>query len=385
MNLTHKSVEDQAKLLAPRPVRGGQIQSLQLMRAIAALAVVAFHTHIILSRPEYGGIGSAISVIAAKGWIGVNFFFVLSGYIISFAHKDDIGKRARIPNYLFKRATRLYPIYWIFLTFYIAVAALGIWHPDFSWNARNLITSYSLLNVIDQPTMPLKVAWTLLFEVKFYLMFGFLIAFPRVGLFAFLTWAAAIILSNLHPPYPDWGYLLPDWGMLSIWNIYFLFGVAGCFISNRIASRWGSALLIAGVCLLFFLLRSLGHDMDIDSRRHGIMIALALAFTLIVTGASLSERSSSWHVPAMALLLGDASYSIYLVHSAVISFLALLNHKLHPAWLPNSILYIVVFMVATVAGVAAHLIVERPLLAKIKRMRTSRIGPQAFQKNALRS
>ncbi|NBQ54213.1 MAG: acyltransferase, partial [Proteobacteria bacterium] len=55
---------------------------------------------------------------------GVDFFFVLSGFIILHAHMDDIGRPARLGRYLWRRAVRVYPIYWICLT--LSVGALVV-------------------------------------------------------------------------------------------------------------------------------------------------------------------------------------------------------------------------------------------------------------------
>ncbi len=70
-------------------------QSIQAMRGLAAMSVAAHHTSLIMAESKYGGV-SAFEAVTSKGWIGVNFFFVLSGFIIFLAHSKDINRPARL-------------------------------------------------------------------------------------------------------------------------------------------------------------------------------------------------------------------------------------------------------------------------------------------------
>lgn len=70
---------------------------------------------------------------------------MLSGFIILMAHHNDIGRPERFSAYVTKRIIRVYPAYWVYLTGFIAAAAVGLGYPDFSWNPRNLLTAYLLV------------------------------------------------------------------------------------------------------------------------------------------------------------------------------------------------------------------------------------------------
>lgn len=382
MNRSFRPHHDKAYL----DLQPSSIQSLQVLRGMAALAVVAFHTRVILAQREYGNGFSGISV-AANGWLGVNFFFALSGFIILFAHRKDLGNVGSLPRYFWRRVSRLYPIYWIFLTVYIAAAAFGFGHPDFKWEFRHLFTAYTLVNIVDLPTLPLKVAWTLLFEVKFYLVFALVIAAPRLGTVCLWAWAAAILLRNSFAPLPDWGYLAPDWGMLSIWNIYFLFGMLACWLSDKLSSGFGLPLLVLGGGGVWQLVSRMSQGMDIDSVNPMLLLGLAVAFSSIIVGAVLSERRFRWTFAKPALLLGDASYAIYLLHSAVISLIAQLHFKYFGTQTSQVPLFFSVFCFAVIAGVVAHLLVERPLLSLLRSFGNRAVDPAApnTKANLLRS
>lgn len=121
---------------------------------------------------------------------------------------------------------RVYPLYWIVTAAFVTGAAFGLGHAEFRHDVANIFTTITLLSITDMPTLPLKVAWTLMFEVKFYLLFVVMLLSRRIGMILFACWGVVILVRNAFTPLPDWGYLLPDWGMLHIWNIHFLFGIA---------------------------------------------------------------------------------------------------------------------------------------------------------------
>ena len=103
-----------------RPPRAGRLPSLEIGRGLAALAVVMFHANA----------GSRLVGGPDLHWMralehGVDFFFVLSGFIIFAAHADDIGKRGQILPYLLKRGIRLFPLLWLVVIGYAALRILA--------------------------------------------------------------------------------------------------------------------------------------------------------------------------------------------------------------------------------------------------------------------
>ncbi|WP_374547795.1 acyltransferase family protein, partial [Rhodoblastus sp.] len=330
------------------------------MRGIAALAVAFYHTHVILSMKEYGGY-EIFGSVANLGWIGVNFFFVLSGFIILFAHSGDIGNKASIGRYFWRRVARVYPIYWIFLTLFVVMAMRGIGSHGVDLSPRALFSAYSLFQIMDAPPLPLKVAWTLLLEMKFYIVFAALILWRRAGVVIMALWALAILLRNTVEPFPDFAELGPDWGLLSIWNIYFLFGMAACWVATRVTNALGPFVLALGVALLGYTLIG-APGQELAMRMPPLLTQFAIGFAAIIVGAVLCERRYGWRFPKWSLLLGDASYSIYLVHSMAISAIAMINAKLGHGHLPPAILFGGALSVSVAAGVVVHLMIEKPIL-----------------------
>jgi peptidoglycan/LPS O-acetylase OafA/YrhL len=351
---------------APAPERV-QLSSLQVMRGLAAISVAIYHTHLILAQPRYGGI-DVLGSFAGKCWIGVNFFFVLSGFIIPYAHHGDIGRPRRALRYVSRRLTRVYPIYWLFLTLFLGCGAIGlIGGGDIDWSSGNLVSAYLLIKLVAYPLPPLKVAWTLFYEVYFYAAFLLLILNRAIGTVLIAMLAAAIALWG-----PVLGHDAPTWYVHS-WNLYFVVGALGFIAYRRFEGRDGLWIALAGLVVLMLMGAAgwIDDRIGVAQSHPRQLIFEALPFAMILVGGALADRARAWNPPAMLALLGEASYAIYLVHSPAISALAVIQLKLarHQILLPPVLLFILVAIAAVTAGVAAHILVERPLLRLIRRPR----------------
>jgi exopolysaccharide production protein ExoZ len=342
------------------------ILSLQAMRALASLAVVAFHVGLIMADPKYGAMGS-MERPSAFGWLGVNFFFVLSGFIICFAHARDIGQPRRIGTYLWRRFARVYPVYWVFLTLFIVAALAGFGTVSFSTDWPNLLTAYTLVRFTDAPTLPLKVAWTLIFEVFFYGMFALLILHRWLGLAAFALWAGLIGWRSFVT-----GTAEIDLG--SAWAVNFLWGGLAFWLHRRLPPAAGGPLLLGSVVLLAGVLASgwVSSDIEAQQTAPGGIVVLGGLFMGVLVGGALWEARGGYRGGRLLLLLGEASYAIYLVHSAVISACLIVYSRLLPGVLPDMLVFAGIFVAATIGGLAAHLAVERPLVVLLRRLAQGR-------------
>lgn len=340
---------------------GGALKTIQLMRGFAAIAVVALHVDVILSQDRYGG-NSNLHNFGSMGWLGVNFFFVLSGFIILNAHRNDIGVPSKIARYIRQRVTRLYPIYWIVLiAFLTASSFLSV---EKSWDFDDLLVAFTLLPLSAYPDLPLKVAWTLLFELRFYLLFGLLIISRKIGGAVLILWVASVLIINFQKPITEWtasGFV----DVFNIWNINFCIGMSVFWIVKHAERRWGWLIFGAGLSILLAVV-DVGKTMAEGLESFGFMIACATSFGLVIAGAIILERSSmEFRAPRCFVLLGDASYSIYLVHSAIISVFAMVGNKYH---LNHGHLFpMLAFFSSVLAGVFLHCFVEQPLTVVLRK------------------
>ena len=337
------------------------IISLQIMRGIAAVSVVAFHTSLIMAKPQYGSM-HAFESATSRGWIGVNFFFVLSGFIILYAHAKDIGRPQQLGSYLWRRFSRLYPAYWVFLTLYVAAALLGFGPMNFRLSWVDMLTAYTLFRWVYDPNIPLKVAWTLIFEVSFYLVFAIAIMNRRAGIAVSCVWLVGIVIASVL------GSL--DAGRFSMWNINFFFGGAAWLLFRRTDRAWGLPMLVAGLTSLTALIAFNDTYDSIDTQQATpiSLMLLGLSLCLIVSGGALVEERYGALTNRALLMLGEASYAIYLVHSAVISALCQIAYRFAVSRVPSELIFVAIFIFAVLAGIVAHFVVERPLLLAIRRL-----------------
>src|SRR4028119_545658 len=150
-----------------------KLNLLQVYRGIAAVLVVMIHvTKMSAERLNQVTFFNLFLV----GWIGVDYFFVLSGFIMVYVHRSAIGKKDQLKPFLVKRAVRIYPIYWIIT---LTVWCLFLVIPGFANNhdlsLGHVIASLLLIPQKDphfKDKFILEVGWTLTYEIYFYLLFS---------------------------------------------------------------------------------------------------------------------------------------------------------------------------------------------------------------------
>ena len=145
-----------------------QLYFLQVCRGFAALLVVFFHGKIIINRELHQ---DSLLNIFSFGWAGVDFFFVLSGFIIFYIHQADIGKVNKFRPFITKRFLRIYLMYWIVLFFKVVIS------NSYQYSFAELFKAILLIpqaNDILEDNF-LGVSWTLSYEMFFYLCFAALI------------------------------------------------------------------------------------------------------------------------------------------------------------------------------------------------------------------
>lgn len=337
--------------------------SIQALRGAAAILVVLFHTHLIIAGPKYLAsepFGGAFSV----GYMGVDIFFVLSGFIIMHAHRMDIGVRSSLKRYAHRRFVRLFPIYWIYLTGMVMLLAVGVGTWPSPVTVRYLASAYSLVR-FDAAPPPLTVAWSLFHEVLFYAFFALLLLNKRVGTYAFCGWLLFILVYSFAGSEAHYQQHQGFSGVLgSPFNLNFFLGMlAYKQTESSDTSQWKRYLTLS-FCLFYA-----GTAAEYLSNGIGGMRFLfaAGAYSLIV-GLVKLEKSGSFAAPRGSLFLGDASYSIYLVHTPLLSALIKVATATGvAASISSNMLFLGMFIVTTALSAAAYPLVERPLLNWMRR------------------
>lgn len=340
-----------------------RLDTLQALRAVAALLVAAFHLHAATMK-EIGASGAF--VVFQRGEIGVDLFFVLSGFIITWSalQKPDLTAR----RFLAARFWRVVPPYWAALILYLlAFVGLAVTTGDTTRlpDGAGMITSLLLMPLPDQVVI---VAWSLTLEVVFYGLFAltWFRADKRLFVVALCIWAVFALIAEqtdhsatfglvLHPSVPE--FLL---GVVVAWMI-----ARGIYHGQRIAFAIGGILFALGVA----------GTLDPIEQIVGRSIAYGVPAALLIYGAN----GLHWVLPRWLLTLGDASYALYLLHLLVFYVMGrgvemLTGFNVYAS--PTAMLGMLV--IATLLACAVHIMVERPYqrwyTARSKRVRAASPG-----------
>lgn len=337
------------------------LKSVQAGRGLAALAVAAFHLSFTLGRSEMFG-WPVLGKLTWRGDLGVDFFFVLSGFIIVFIHHRDIGHPERFAGYLAKRAIRLYPAYWLYLAGVCGLLAGGVGNAaHLPRSAGEWFSTISLVRVIEFAP-PILPAWTLFHEVSFYAVFGILILSRRAGLAVIAAIAVFTVAVFEYPPDAVRG---PFIDYASAYNLDFLIGIGAFYLVRDAAKTVLRAALWLGLALFCATLTAEAQGNECVA----YPLIYALAFGGILAGAVSWERGTNRRVSFGPLaFLGDASYSIYLTHEALESGLAKMAMKTAlPGYVGSYGLYLLIYVVAIAGGCVAYVVLEKPMLQFLRR------------------
>lgn len=325
-----------------------KFDSLQVFRGLAALGVVIHHAAI-STDALVDKIPTWLLSIFEHGFLGVDFFFVLSGFIIMSSHFDDDKSVAALKTYGIKRFVRIFPPYWpvsiaLILAYFVLPGMSQGSRGDFSWLS-------SLLLLPDTPPPALSVAWTLIHELMFYMIFSIFFISSRLFLACVAGWTLVILAISFLAGEVQFSPFFAR--LLSPINLEFVMGMCVAYLARRAENRIAMPILLSGSILLAVML---AWPNALEQRA-----LFGLPFSLLVLGGILLERQGKLVMPPQMVLMGDASYSIYLVHNPLVSLTSRLVTRLHgfASW---GLGMIVGVAASVIVGVLYHWFVEKPLI-----------------------
>lgn len=339
---------EQASEDRPRLMHG-----IQVLRAVAALLVALFHGHLAFAGAGADTYFAAESYVLAFGAVGVHIFFVISGFIMVHTSSFAGGFSAR--QFLRRRLMRIYPIYWICVALYL-LAHAAIAQP---YDLTPGQLAGALLLAPGHAARIIGPAWTLAFEMYFYLCFGlFMTLGLNRGLLALGGFFLAMIA--LHPLLPWRGAAINLAGSTLL--LEFLAGCAIGWLSRtgRLPGSGGTVLI--GLALALFAAGlMLGYD------RYPSVVVWGVPSALLVGGLVMVENGRRAG-PATVRLgrLGESSYALYLVHILVIT-LVLTAAGDRADSIPALGAALAIAILAQIVAEALHRGVEKPLLRRLNR------------------
>jgi peptidoglycan/LPS O-acetylase OafA/YrhL len=349
-----------------------KIRNVQALRALAAMMVVG--VHLPLHESRIFGDGALLGWLNSAGAIGVDLFFVISGFIMVTTTWEAFSRKGAASAFLMRRILRIYPFYLVTFSLQLILAGAAPWALHWAQQSPwQLFASFTLIPHGQDPVM--VVAWSLQFEVYFYLCFALALRYARtnlpavVALWGTLTLAAAA-LSVAFPTVP-----LQFIG--SPLTFEFLMGVAvgALAISGRLAAPHvlGALGLIGLVAAAALATRFPDGFPTLNDTFFRAFVCAPPMALLVYAAVGLEERE---HLvaPRPFVALGDASYSLYLWHGLTIGLFANLVARLHPHGKLADLAFVVAgFAVAAFAALAIYQLIERRLIRSFRHL--GRVAP----------
>lgn len=328
-----------------------RLNGIEAARGLAAFAVVLFH----MNGAAAAHPGMPMFPVLATAIHGVDFFFLLSGFIIFHVHRHDIGKPGAAWNFVAKRCIRLFPVLWLVVLGTVVLytaAGRAISGPQVLTSL--LLTPSQLKPVPD-------TVWTLRHEFIFYCAFLVLILDRRLGLALFASWTLAVLAQlGLALSGRPLGGIASFF--LSSYEIDFVLGASVAAFGHRVAG--GRGLLVGALGLMAVMLwlgERLGMNRTALNDYTSVaatawVIVLGIGFALVVTGLLAVEREL--RVSRWLTELGACSYALYLVHVPVQLVTMRVGLTLH---LPAPAVLALTALVPIPIAMALHYGFERPV------------------------
>lgn len=340
------------------------LKSIQVLRAVAAIGVLTLHAateKVTFLGGEPGPFKNFL-----LGAAGVDLFFVISGFVMVYSSQSLFGRAGGPRKFLLRRIARIGPLYWAvtaaIIAYIYAVHGAKLWeiYSPASLVASFLFWPYPRMDGFAFPVHLL--GWTLNYEMFFYLLFGFclFVPWPRAR-FALLA-AIFLLLVAAGQIFQPGGPVLRTYtdpimleflagAVLAIVSPYLMrCGTLAGFTLLAVAVLWVTEVYLQGFAL----------DRIVS---HGIPAIVA------VIGALMIEPWARARPSRIGLMLGDASYSIYLAHPfAQRLWLLAVNRTFGLAAVSPTFYVLAAFAIGIVGGVICHFAIERPLLIAGRRL-----------------
>jgi len=291
--------------LQPSQQRTHLLSNIQLLRALAALLVLLHH-----ALPHYtvmGGHSPLIETLSMWGFLGVDIFFVISGYIMAYTTFNKPRTSEQALRFLKHRLVRIYLGYWPFLL----AMALILYIKDsqklfgLDWAGSFFLTQIDMFKLI------LPVSWSLSYELYFYLLFLFTFSVSLKRLYGliplFVTFIAGMVLYAESSP--------------NLQHSFFYSPFLLEFFSGVLIYMYRSYLMKIWLLPVTFLLMVLAYGYGITyETKNGLLriLTFGVGASSLVLFATLLETKRLYRAGKPFTSLGDASYTLYLSHLIIL-------------------------------------------------------------------
>lgn len=331
---------------------------LQIFRGVAALMIVVHHA--VGSLSYYHQIDYLfLSYIGFLGKFGVDFFFILSGFIISYAAYYKYSEPNSFKKYIKNRIIRIYIPY---LPIGILMYLLYIYLPEFS-NSNREISLFTSITLLPFGNPALSVAWSLTFELLFYFVFSITFFSRKTWNFFIFLWTVVILFFN----YSSLKYLSINNNFtfkifVSNYNIEFILGyLLSLLIIHKIKISLNKIIFYLTLLLLVFL------------GINNFSIILPYFFSnFLFSGVSffvlyfiITNYNNKLDKNSIMMNVGNASYSIYLIHNPLQMIILRIYPKIN-SYASLILSLTLVLILSGIFGYLYYLIFEKKCINFIK-------------------
>lgn len=343
------------------------IRPLTSLRLVFALMVFASHCNIVSACFDIP--------LLTEGYVGVGFFFVLSGFIISYSY-DERFQQGRVTAYDFltARAARIYPLHWLMLLITAALGTYTLANGFIDWMqhfAANLLLCQSYIPDASYYFSFNSPSWSLCCEQLFYLCFPLmtpLLRHPRRLHLLFALCAIAVVVGMQFTP-PDMAkgiwYVnplarFPDFILGMMVYLHYREGQA----SGTHSYRHDTLFELCTILLFVTFYTTSPHIPQIY--RYSCYYWLPIAGVIYVF-ARQGGMISQWLSNRWLILGGEVSFGFYLIHHLLFRLYVEANRHLHLNISP-SIVVLLILLLALLLSVLSFYLFERPMNKLIKRI-----------------
>ncbi|HHA1786305.1 acyltransferase family protein [Enterobacter kobei] len=352
-------------------MRSQKLDSIQILRGIAALSVVMFHLRSYLV-PE-GADRSLPDALFGWGAIGVDLFFVISGFIMYYVTFDKKPGIESSKKFIINRAIRIIPLYYIVLIFaFLTSGAMSTFH--YQEKIDNLVSALTFMPYLHEHA-PLyildsgmyNVRWTLNYELYFYLVFAFCLLFKHrlVMLFAWFILPAAIsffVFSNL--VVSTQGYNYHSVIIKFVTNpiiLEFGLGVASGIIYKKLKPIYKNKSFLPPFIILSLISMGIYYK-----QLTSYNLASGIAFSFLVLTFALHNKVITDFLPNFLITLGNISFSLYLIHNPLKDFISRKVEKTNPDLIHNTLGFVGLILISVIAAYFSYRYIETTLSSKLR-------------------
>ena len=350
-----------------RPLAGqneprGTLHNIQALRFLAATMVVGYHFNLYFGQVVEAW---AMPLIGQLGHAGVDLFFVVSGAIMWYTTQDLRGRRDSAA-FLYRRAVRIFPVYWFFLLAQTLVV-LATNPGNLAW-----VNYLKAVTLVPAAHYFLPVAWTLTYELIFYILFALLILLPRkqaagmvLAMAGLAVMLAALGLDRAVHRHVSLVFFLEFFG-----------GCAAAALALNHPGRFARLSLVLGL-MAFAVAAGWQHQTgSVIAHPEWFRVAtFGTASVLLVHGAIGLERSVT--APPALARAGEWSYTMYLLHAVLIT--GLLGLELPTFYGLSMVSQGAILVASTVATILLSALfaerVELPLYRSLRGLAWPRLAP----------